>query len=124
MAQVSIWNETRGTLLADAAVLADTSKARREGLLKHDSLPAGQGLWIVPCEGIHSFWMKFAIDVVHLDRKMRVRKLRSNMLPWRLSMCIFAHSVLELPAGTIATTQTQPGDVLKATKKFDSGDLP
>lgn len=115
--QASIWNETRGTLLADAADVADTSETRRRGLLKHDSLPAGQGLWIVPCEGVHSFGMKFEIDVVYLNRKMQVRKLRSRMVPRRVSICLPAHSVLELPAGTISSTQTQTGDQLKATLK-------
>lgn len=114
MAHLSIWNETRGTLLADAAVLADTSKSRRRGLLDRDTLPPGEGLWITPCESIHSFGMKFAIDVIYLDRKMKVRKVRAGMAPWRMSVCLPAHSVLELPAGTITRTQTQPGDLLKA----------
>jgi uncharacterized protein len=118
MVRVAIWNETRGTLLANAATLADTSKTRRVGLLKHDSLPVGHGLWIVPCEGIHSFGMKFPIDVVYLDRKMKVRKLKAAMAPGRMSLCLVAHSVLELPAGTIAETRTEEGDVLKVV---DSG---
>jgi uncharacterized membrane protein (UPF0127 family) len=116
---VSIWNETRGTLLADAADVADTSATRRRGLLKHDSLPAGQGLWIVPCEGVHSFGMKFDIDVVYLDRRMRVLKVRRAMAPQRISLCLTAKSVLELPAGTIASTGTQTGDVLSATVKSE-----
>lgn len=122
-APVSILNETRGTLLADAADVADSSATRRRGLLKHESLPAGQGLWIVPCEAVHSWGMKFAIDVVYLDRKMRVRKLRRDMAPWRISACLTAKSVLELPAGTIASTRTQTGDQLKATAKSEPGDL-
>jgi uncharacterized protein len=116
-AQASIWNETRGTLLADAADVADTSETRKRGLLKHDSLPAGQGLWIVPCEAVHSWWMKFDIDLVYLDRKMQVRKIRKAMAPWRISLCLTAQSVLELPAGTITSTGTQKGDLLKATVK-------
>jgi|SRR5271165_5818838 len=115
--QASIWNETRGTLLADAADVADTSETRRRGLLKSDSLSAGQGLWIVPCEAVHSFGMKFVFDIVYLNRKLQVRKLRSHMAPWRFSLCMTAYSVLELPAGTIANTQTQTGDRLKVTLK-------
>jgi len=115
--QASIWNETRGTLLADAADIADTSETRRRGLLKHDCLSAGQGLWIVPCEAVHSFGMKFEIDVVYLNRRLQVRKLRQHMAPGRFSICLTAHSVLELPAGTISSTQTQTGDRLKLTLK-------
>ena len=59
--------------------------------------------------------MKFAIDVVYLNRKMQVRKIRTHMPPWRISMCLTAHSALELPAGTIENTQTQKGDVLRVT---------
>jgi|HubBroStandDraft_1064217.scaffolds.fasta_scaffold188498_1 uncharacterized membrane protein (UPF0127 family) len=122
-AQVSIWNETRGTLLADAADLADSSDARRRGLLKHDSLSPGQGLWIVPCESVHSCGMKFEIDLVYLDRNLRVRKLRKEMPPWRMSICFRAQSVLELPAGTIASTGTQTGDQLTATVKSERTDV-
>jgi hypothetical protein len=56
--------------------------------------------------------MKFAIDVVYLDRNKRVRKVTPGLRPWRLSGCLPAHSVLELPAGTAAETGTQRGDQL------------
>jgi hypothetical protein len=57
--------------------------------------------------------MKFVFDVVYLDSKKRVRKIRAGMAPWRFSMCLTAHSVLELPAGSIAATRTQAGDQLQ-----------
>ena len=97
-------------MLAEAADVADTSAKRRTGLLKHTSLEPGDGLWIVPCEAVHSFGMKFTIDVIYLDRKRKVKKVRSEMVPRRISGCLTAHSVLELPAGTIARTGTQAGD--------------
>src|SRR5262249_45888619 len=106
-------NRDRGTILAEAADVADTSAKRRTGLLKHNGLAAGEGLWIVPCEAVHSFGMKFAIDVVYLDRKKRVRKTRKEMVPRRLSACLTAHSVLELPVGAIDSSRTQPGDQLE-----------
>jgi uncharacterized membrane protein (UPF0127 family) len=56
--------------------------------------------------------MKFTIDVVYLDRKKKVRKTRPRMVPRRISGCLLAHSVLELPAGTIESTGTQAGDQL------------
>src|ERR1039457_7712340 len=100
-------NQTRGTVLAEFASIADTSAKRRTGLLRHSGLGPGEGLWIVPCEAVHTFGMKFAIDLVYLDREKRIRKLRRDVHPWRLSACIFAHSVIELPAGTIRDTQTE-----------------
>ena len=105
-------NQTRDSVLADSADIADSSAKRQKGLLGRDSLPPGHGLWIVPCEAVHTCGMRFPIDVLYLDRKKRVRKLRRAMVPWRLSMCVFAHSVLELPAGVIQQTGTQTGDQL------------
>ena len=92
--------------------VADTSAKRRVGLLKHESLAAGTGLWIVPCESVHTFFMKFAIDLVYLDRKKKVKKVRHAVPAWRMSACLTAHSILELPAGTAAETGTQAGDQL------------
>jgi len=113
MAKIKVLNRTRGTVLASEADVADTSRKRNVGLLKHKSLPAGQGLWIVPCEGIHTFGMKFAIDVVFLDRKKKVLKVRPDMGRRRISLCLLAHSVLELPAGTAVKTALQRGDELE-----------
>jgi uncharacterized membrane protein (UPF0127 family) len=98
--------------LATSAIVADSSETRRTGLLKHTSLPDGEGLWIVPCEGVHCFFMKFSIDVLYLNKDKSVRKIRHAMKPWRISLCLRAHSVLELPAGTAKRTNTQPGDQL------------
>jgi uncharacterized membrane protein (UPF0127 family) len=111
--KIQVRNLTRDAMLADAASVADSSESRRTGLLKHTRLAPGDGLWIVPCESVHSFFMKFTIDVLYLDRQHKVKKLRPEMVPWRASACLTAHSVLELPAGTIARTGTQPGDQLE-----------
>jgi uncharacterized membrane protein (UPF0127 family) len=105
-------NETRDCILADAADIADTSLKRQKGLLGRDKLLDGSALWIVPCESIHTFGMRFPIDVLYLDRRQKVRKVLRAMRPWRLSVCVFAHSVLELPAGVIGRTNTQAGDQL------------
>jgi hypothetical protein len=114
--QIRVRNQNRGTVLAEAADVADTSAKRRTGLLKHTKLEPGAGLWIAPCEAVHSFGMKFAIDVVYLDRKKRVRKVRKEMVPRRLSACLTAHSVLELPVGVIEASRTEPGDQLEFEK--------
>ena len=96
--------------------MADTSRLRRRGLLDWELLQPGEGLWIVPCEGVHSFWMRFSIDVLYLDRGKKVRKIRHEMKPWSLSAHLPAHSVLELPAGTARSTYTQSGDQLEFSK--------
>jgi uncharacterized membrane protein (UPF0127 family) len=109
-------NVTRNVVLADSASVADTSAKRRTGLLKHERLEAGQGLWIVPCEGVHTFGMKFPIDVLFLNRKRRVLKIRENMVVRRISLCLWAHSVLELPAGTVKASGTEKGDHLELVR--------
>jgi uncharacterized membrane protein (UPF0127 family) len=105
-------NQTRNAVLGDAVDVADTSEKRRVGLLKHERLAPGDGLWIVPCESVHTFFMKFPIDLVYLDKKRKVRKVRNAVPAWRLSACLTAHSILELPAGIVAKTGTLPGDEL------------
>ena len=111
--KIQVRNLTRDIVLAAAAEVADTSAKRRTGLLKHTHLEPGEGLWIVPCESVHSFFMKFTIDVIYLDRKHGIKKVRPEMAPWRISACLTAHSVLELPAGTITRTGTEAGDQLE-----------
>jgi uncharacterized protein len=106
-------NRTRSTQLATRLEVADTPATRSKGLLGRIGLAPGEGLWIVPCESVHTFWMKFSLDLVYLDRGLRVKKIRSAVPPWRVSGCLTAHSVLELPAGTIIDSQTQVGDILE-----------
>jgi uncharacterized protein len=118
--KILVRNHTRNLVLADAAELADTSAKRRTGLLKHKRLDRGQGLWIVPCESVHTFFMKFPIDLVYLDRSRKVRKVRHAVPAWRLSACLSAHSVLELPAGTLAESGTSVGDILQMEKLGES----
>jgi hypothetical protein len=108
-----IWNLTRQELLAHSVEIADHGATRRKGLLGRDCLPAGEGLWIVPCEAVHTFGMKFPIDLIYLDRKKQVKKIRNSVRPWRLSACLSAYSVIELPSGSLKLTKTRPGDQLE-----------
>ena len=74
----------------------------------------------MPCEGVHTFFMKFALDLVYIDRKHVVRKTVANVPPWRLSLCLPAHSIVELPAGTIDSSATRKGDQLAFEPLQDS----
>lgn len=115
-------NETRGKALATQMEVADNSYTRRKGLLGRDGLAPGTGLWIYPCESVHTFAMRFAIDLVYLDRDCVVKKLRSSVPPSRLSACFSARSVIELPAGTIEATGTEIGDRI-AIQRLKRGDV-
>jgi hypothetical protein len=111
--RLRVANVTRQSLLAERLEVADHGANRRKGLLGRDGLAAGEGLWIKPCEAVHTFGMRFAIDLVYLDRRHRVLKVRSGVPAWRISSCLVATSVMELPAGTVAATETRRGDVLE-----------
>jgi uncharacterized protein len=108
-----VLNVTRGTVLATCLEVADSGAKRNKGLLGRKGLAPGAGLWIIPCESVHTFFMQFPIDLVYLDRKNRVRKVRGSVPAWRMSACLTAHSILELPAGVIRETQTECGDTLE-----------
>lgn len=109
----TISNRTRQTVLAHCVEVADHAAKRGKGLLGRNSLSPDEGLWIFPCEAVHTFGMRFSIDLVYIDRSMKVKKVRRNVRPWRLSACLSAHSVIELATGTISRTQTCPGDKLE-----------
>lgn len=111
--RLCVTNRTRNTVLADCMEVADSAAKRNKGLLGRERLAPGEGLWIIPCESVHTFWMRFPIDLVYLDRKKRICKLKTSVPAWRLSACLRAHSVIELPAGTIRTTRTEYGDRLE-----------
>ena len=111
--QLRVVNISRNTTLATSLEVAGSGARRSKGLLGRKGLAPGEGMWIVPCEAVHTFFMRFPLDLVYLDRKHRVKKVCSNVPPWRLSACLVAHSIIELPAGTIRETQTQTGDMLE-----------
>ncbi|MDQ6747983.1 MAG: DUF192 domain-containing protein [Candidatus Dormibacteraeota bacterium] len=71
-------------------------------------LPSGRGLWIEPCNSIHMFFMRFAIDVLFLDRSGRVKRVMLRLKPWRVSPIVFgARTTVELPAGTLSDKTLQ-----------------
>ena len=114
--RLQVTNPSRSTVLATCLEVADSGPKRNKGLLGREGLAPGEGLWIVPCESVHTFFMRFPIDLVYLDRNNKVKKVRSAVGPWRLSACLSAHSILELPAGTAEKTGTQVGDELTIEK--------
>lgn len=103
----------RGTLIAARIRLAGTSVERRNGLLGVSDMGSDDGLWICPCEAVHTFGMKIPIDVVFLDRQRRVRKIRPNLAANRISFCFEAESVIELRAGVVAGLGIQVNDRLE-----------
>jgi len=117
MREVSIVNLTRGTILAQRAAVAETPGSRRRGLLGTDALDDGEGLLILPCRQVHTFGMRYPIDVIFIDKSWTVRRITHRMRPGRLSALVLSsRAVLELPAAKAARTGTQKGDALDVTE--------
>ena len=83
------------------------------GLLARPQLLAGEGLLIAPCPSVHTFGMRYALDLVFLDSSGRVLKLVRGLPPWRMTACANAHATLELPPGTLARSEIQLNDLLE-----------
>ena len=110
---MNIINQTKGTVLAAEAVSAVTPIARIKGLLGKKELGRDQALILRPCNSIHTVFMRFAIDVLFVDKGNRVIKAIANLVPYRLTSVYFkAAYTVELPAGSIASTNTSEGDIL------------
>jgi len=104
-------NVTRGVQLTHCARVADSILTRVIGLLLDKQLAQGDGLWIKPCNSIHSIGMKFVFDAIFLDQDLKVVHLMSGMKAWKASKMVWsAKSVLELPDGLIVQTGTEIGD--------------
>lgn len=118
MVLVKMTNKTRGTLVGDQIVVADTSLTRLFGLLGRRGLLPGEGLWIRPSSGVHTFGMRFAIDVIGLDKHLTVTKLWKNLRPFRATSLSWSmHSVVELPAHRIDEAGVQLGDSLQVWRE-------
>lgn len=110
------FNRTRRAFLATQVSVADTHWSRFRGLMCTEParFPSGNGLWIVPCHGIHTFAMNFPIDAVYLDSGKVVVHLEHSLKPWRMArVSRKAVSVLELPAHTLESSGTEVGDAIE-----------
>ncbi|HXX27557.1 MAG TPA: DUF192 domain-containing protein [Terriglobales bacterium] len=110
------FNRTRHAYLATRVSVAGTHWSRFRGLMctEDSEFRAGDGLWIVPCRGVHTLAMRFPIDVVYLNSNRLVVHMEYNLKPWRLGRIRFeAASVLELPPETLGPSGTAIGDEIE-----------
>lgn len=104
-------DRTSGKDLASDLSVAESILSRTRGLLGRTSLAPGEGLLLRPCTGVHTFFMKFPIDVVFLDRDNRVIEVVQHLKPHRITRIVLSSaSVIELPAGTAPATGTVAGN--------------
>lgn len=95
-------NTTTKSLLLSEVQRADRLFSRIKGLLGRRTLGPGQGMWLIPCKQVHTAFMRFALDVVFLDRNLEVIAMYSGLAPWRVTRFFLqAHSVLEASGGAL-----------------------
>jgi len=112
------FNRTRHAYLATRLAVAGTHWSRLRGLTFTDSTEfrTGDGLWIVPSHGVHTWAMRFPIDVLYLDARKMVVHSEQNLKPWRVAkVSSRTTSILELPENTLQSTGTAVGDEIEIT---------
>jgi uncharacterized membrane protein (UPF0127 family) len=105
-------NQRTGVIVAQELELAADSKTRNRGLLGRSGLADGSALIIAPCNAVHTFFMRFTIDVVFVDRQGHVLKLCHHLKPWRIGVGVRGFAAIELAAGAIDRSQIVAGDRL------------
>jgi uncharacterized membrane protein (UPF0127 family) len=101
-----------GDVVCERCTLADSPLTRLKGLLGRDGLEAGEGLLLRPASSIHTFFMRFPIDAVFLDRSLVVVGIASDLSPWGAAARRGSKAVLELPAGESSRRGLAVGDQL------------
>jgi uncharacterized membrane protein (UPF0127 family) len=107
-------NRDTGATLATRVVVAVDSKMRRRGLLGRTSLE-DEALVIAPCNAVHTFFMKFSIDVVFVDRGGAVTRVARAVPPWRIAAALRGFAAIELASATASRTGTTAGHLLTLT---------
>lgn len=92
---------------------ADSFLKRAVGLLGRDQLESTKALWITNCRSVHTFFMKFSIDVVFVDKNLIVKKVLENVAPWKMTLPVLsASSVFEFNGGQCKLLEIEVGDQL------------
>ena len=104
---------TDGVVVCEECLVAATPFTRMRGLLGKSSLPSGQGILLRPAASVHTFFMRFSIDVVFLDDELRVVAIAADLRPWRAAGKRGARAVVELPAGECERRGLAVGDQLR-----------
>lgn len=108
-----IENVRNGRIVASHVIAAFDSASRRTGLLQHNAFAEGSALIIAPSNAIHTFFMKFPIDLAFFSKSGRVLKVCRAVPAWRIAGSLRAFGVIELPAGALAHSDTRAGDQLE-----------
>ncbi|MCX5711208.1 MAG: DUF192 domain-containing protein [Candidatus Omnitrophica bacterium] len=106
-------NKSRNIILADDCRVALGALKRAKGLLGRKGMGKSEALVLKPCNSVHSFFMRFAIDLLFIDKNSRVVRIIKEFKPFRISpICFRAAYVIEFPSGAIRPESVQPGDTI------------
>jgi hypothetical protein len=105
-------DKENGTVIVETLRVARGIRERMRGLLGRDRLALGEALMIERCSSIHTFFMRFPLDVIFLDRKFRVTRVVRNLGPWRLAAALGSACVVEFSAGALDGLDLPPGRTL------------
>lgn len=109
----AVRNRRSGQIVASELEMALTSEQRRRGLLGRDGLRPGQALVIAPTSLVHTFAMRFAIDIIFVARSGEVVKVQSRVPRRRIAGAWRGFAVIEMAAGEASRGDTRPGDLLE-----------
>ena len=112
-ATCALRNERTGLIVCTTLVPAFDSRSRRHGLLGLEALERHTAIVLAPCQAIHTWFMRFAIDVLFVRKDGTVLKVLATVRPWRIALSLRAFAVIELAAGVAVESQTRAGDRLK-----------
>jgi uncharacterized membrane protein (UPF0127 family) len=110
----TVINESNNKLLVDRLFLADGFLTRFKGLMGREKINPREGILLVPCNSVHTMFMRFNLDLVFLDKNNSVIKIIAGLGPWKIVLPVSgAVKTLELPEGTVERSNTGLGNILK-----------
>lgn len=116
-----LFDRFSGAMIVQSLEVADGFWSRLVGLQFRSGLPTGHGLLLVPCSSIHTFMMRFPLDVVMLSRRGQILAVRHGVRPWRILLPVrHTFAILEMPAGTASV---KPGDFMEL-RSANAGQIP
>ena len=114
-----------GTVVCERCKLADRPLARLRGLLGREGLDSDEGLLLRPASSVHTFFMRFAIDIAYISKDGQVLKMSHSVPPFRICVApLRAHYALELPSGSLASSNTRVKDMLRFVEEYGTGETP
>lgn len=104
-------SDSKATLISEKLSVAESFLERAKGLLGRNSLELNETLWIKPCNNIHTFFMKFNIDCIFINRSMQIEKIYASVPPFRIIGPVWkSFSIIEAPAGFCEKWNLKKGD--------------